>query len=622
LVNGDRIEMIKDELPPGEVPPEEIQETNMMVCAAFSDMFKPVIGPFGSKILITQGATKVEAADLISSNAYSLIKELRYTHPTADILITAGLTQGERVGDGIATVMILIGELVRRGYELRKAGVHQNIVVDGYERALGFVKETLKEMATTVDVRDEAGTEILHRVAKTALKKGEFCDEDILADVVVESIRRLSKSKSESENENRHIDVDDIAIEAKSGGKVNETRFFEGVVVDREVLDALPSDVRDAKIALLDFPIEHPEPKIKGRKELPTGMPARERSKAGETLGALDFHVKISKPSHLREFHDTRAKLFDELIDPIVKCGANVICCRWGVDADALPKFRDAGIMLIKRVKLTDLERLERATGAKIVKDVSDLSPDKFGYAGRVSQREIGGDKYVFFENCPRKESATIVIRGTSLRVLESIVGELKSALHAVAQLFEDNRVVPGGAAVEVESAHRLRKFARGIPSKEQLVVDAFADALETIPRAIAKNCGMDQIDTLTRLRAEHFSGNMNAGISGRDKSIRDMFQVGIIEPLSVKLQAFISATEAATGMIKIDDLHIAKSAVEKEAEDIEARIAGRTKDLIETERKPPDFKFKGGRLKYPETREEPLKSVYRKPGDKRWKPR
>ena len=621
MVNGDKIEMIKEELPPGEVPPEEIQETNMMVCAAFSDMFKPVIGPFGSKILITQGATKVEAADLISSNAYSLIKELKYMHPTADILITAGLTQGERVGDGIATVMILIGELVRKGYELRKAGVHQNIVVDGYERALGFVKEILKEMATTVDVRDDGSIEIWRQVAKTALKKGEFCDEDILADVVVQSIRRLSNSKGEGASESERIDVDDIAIEAKSGGKVNETRFFEGVVVDREVLDALPTEVSDAKIALLDFPIEYREPKIKGRKELPTGMPARERSKAGETLGALDFHVKISKPSHFREFHETRARLFDELVDPIVRCGANVICCRWGVDDDALPKFRNAGIMVIKRVKLTDLERLERATGAKIVKDVSDLSPDKFGYAGRVLQREIGGDKYVFFENCPRKESATIVIRGTSLRVLESLVGELKSALHAVAQLFEDNRVVPGGAAVEVESAYRLRKFARGIPSKEQLAVDAFADALETIPRAIAKNCGMDQIDTLTKLRAEHFRGNMNAGISGRDKSIRDMFQVGIIEPLSVKLQAFISATEAATGMMKIDDLHIAKSAAEKEAEDIEARIAGRTKDIIEAERKPPDFKFKGGRLRYPGTREEPLKSVYRK-GEPRWKPR
>ncbi len=597
--------MIKDELPPGEVPPEEIQETNMMVCAAFSDMFKPVIGPFGSKILITEGATKVEAADLVSNNAYSLIKELHYTHPTADILITAGLTQGERVGDGIATVMILIGELVRRGYELRQAGVHQNIVIDGYERALAVVRSTLEEMATSVDVKDEASDALLRQVAKTALKKGEFCDENILADAVVESIHRLSESGK--------IDVEDITIEAKSGGNVNETHFFEGVVVDREVLDALPTEMEDAKIALLDFPIEYREPKIKGRKELPTGMPARERSKAGETLGALDFHVKITRPGHFREFRATRSRLFYELVEPIVNCGANVICCRWGVDDDALPKFRDAGVMLIKRVKLTDLERLERATGAKIVKDVSDLSPEKFGYAGRVIQREIGGDRYVFFESCKHGDSASIIVRGTSLRVLEGLVGEVKSALHAVAQVFEDNRVVPGGAAVEVESALRLRKFARSVPSKEQLAIEAFADALEAIPRAIAKNCGMDQIDTLTRLRAEHFNGNINAGISGSDKDIRDMYEAGIVDPLGVRLQAFISATEAATGMLKIDDLHIAKSAVEKEAEDIEARIAGRTKDIIETERKPPDFKLTGGRLKYPGTREKRLKSLYRK---------
>ncbi len=601
------MEMIKEELPPGEVPPEEIQETNMMVCAAFSDMFKPVIGPFGSKILITEGATKVEAADLVSSNAYSLIKELKYTHPTADILITAGLTQGERVGDGIATVMILIGELVRRGYELRQMGVHQNIVVDGYEHALAVVRSTLKEMATSVDVRDEAGNALLRQVAKTALKKGEFREEDILADAVVESIHRLSST------DRAKIDVDDIAIEAKSGGNVNETHFFEGVVVDREVLDTLPTEMEDARIALLDFPIEYKEPKIKGRKELPTGMPARERSKAGETLGALDFHVKITRPGHFREFRATRTRLFYELVEPVVNCGANVVCCRWGVDADAVPKFRDAGIMLIKRVKLTDLERLERATGAKIVKDVSDLSADKFGYAGRVIQREVGGDKYVFFERCKCGDSAAIIVRGTSLRVLEGLVGELKSALHAVAQVFEDNRVVPGGAAVEVEAALRLRKFARSVPSKEQLAIEAFADALESIPRAIAKNCGMDQIETLTRLRAEHSRGNLNAGISGSDKEIRDMYEVGIVDPIGVKLQAFISATEAATGMLKIDDLHIAKSAVEKEAEDIEARIAGRTKDIIETERKPPDFKFKGGRLRYPGTREERLKSIYRK---------
>lgn len=586
---------IKKELPPGEIAPEEIQAMNMQVSITFSDMFKPIIGPFGSKILITQGATKVEAADLISSNALSLVKELNYQHPTADILINAGLTQGERVGDGIATVMVLTGELVRKGYELKEEGVHQNIVVAGYEKSLVVVKEVLAELASPVDVRGEGSDEVLRSVAKTALKTGNFGEEDILVDAVVESIKRLS-----DRDVNEPIDVDDIVIETKSGSRVHATSFIDGVVIDREVLDALPTEIENAKIALLDFPIEHKEPKVKGRKELQTGTGARQRSKAGQTLGALDFHVKISNSFRFREFRDTRAKLFDEVVDPVINSGANVICCRWGVDDDALGKFRDAGIMLIKRVKLTDLIRLERSTGGKIVKNISALSEDKFGVAGRVVQRKIGEDNYVFVEDCARKKSATILIRGTTLRVLEGLVGEIKSALHAVAQLFEDGRVVPGGGAVEMECAYRLRKYAKQVPGKEQLAMEAFADAIESIPTAIAKNCGIDHLDVLTRLRAEHFAGNKNAGISGQAKQVRDMMAERIIEPLNVKLQAFISSTEAATGMMKIDDLHIAKSAVREEAEDIETQIAGRTRELIETERQPQEFKaVKGGRVKY-----------------------
>ena len=598
---------IKEELPPGAVSPEEIQEANVLVSATFSDMFKPILGPFGSKMLITQGATKIEAADLVSGNAYSLIKELKYMHPTADMLINAGLTQGERVGDGIATVMILTGELVKRGFELKNEGVHQNIVVKGYELALEHVKDVLADIAAEVDVRGAEGDELMRCVAKTALKKADYYAEDKLADVVVEGIKRISDAG------NKPIDVDDIAIEAKSGGRMQETGVAEGVVVDREVLAALPTEMAPARIALLDFPLEHKEPKIKGRRELKTGTGARERSKAGETLGALDFHVKLSKPSQFREFREERAKIFDVVVDPVVKSGANVICCRWGVDDDALGKFRRAGIMLIKRVKLTDMKRLEQSTGGKIVKDVSDLSEDKFGAAGRVVQREISGDNYVFFEQCSHKKSATMFIRGASTRVLEGLVGEIKSALHAVAQLFEDNRVVPGGGAAEIECAYRMRKFAKKIPSKEQLAMDAFADALESIPTALAKNNGMDQIDALTKLRAAHFAGDKNAGISGSDKCcVKDVMKEGVIDPLSVKLQAFISATEAATGMMKIDDLHIAKSAARAEAENPEAQIAGRTRELIDAERSPPEFDLRGGRLKYTGKNEKKPKSVYR----------
>jgi chaperonin GroEL (HSP60 family) len=593
---------IKEELPPGEVPPEEIQEANAIVSFTFSDMFKSTLGPRGSKKMITRGATKIEAADLVTSNAYSIVKELEYKHPAADILINAGLTQGERVGDGISTVMALIGEFVWRGYELKKLGIHQNVIASGYEMALERAKEILNDIASPVDISDS--DEYLKQVAKTALKRSVYGGEDNLIDAIVKSIRRLSESGE--------IDVDDVAIETKKGGREVDTRFAEGVVVDRDVLDALPTEKENAKIALLDFPIEHKEPKVKGRKELETGTGARERSKAGDTVGALDFHVKFSKPSHFKEFREARTKLFKDLIDAVIEAGADVYCCRWGVDDDALDKFRRAGVMLIKRVKLTDLKRLEKSTAGKIVKDVSDLDAKKFGFAGKVVQRPVGSDKYVFFEQCPYTKSSTIIIRGAFLRILEGMVGDIKSALHAVALLFDDNRVVPGGGAVETECAAQLRKFARSIAGKEQMVVDAFADALESIPRAIAKNSGMDQIDTLAKLRAEHYAGNKNLGISAVDKKLEDMMDLGIIDPMQVKLQALITATGAAIGMIKIDDLHIAKSAVEEEASNIEAQIAGRTRELIETERRPSGFKMSGGRLKYGRTGEEHPKSVYR----------
>jgi chaperonin GroEL (HSP60 family) len=394
--------------------------------------------------------------------------------------------------------------------------------------------------------------------------------------------------------------VDDVAIVAKSGRGVYETRFFDGVVVDREVLDELPTEVKNAKIALLDFPIEHKEPKLKGRKELKEEG-ARKRSKAGQTLGAVDFHISLSKPSLMKEFMDKRGEIFDEIIDPIIESGANVVCCRWGVDDDALGKFQKAGIMLLKRVKLMDLKRLERSTGAEIASDVEDLGVgvEKLGFAGRVVQREIGDVKYVSFEECPHKKSSAIIIRGASDRVLEGVVGEIKSALHCVALLMEDRRVVPGGGAVEMECASELRKFAKTIPSKEQIAINSFADALESIPMAIAKNSGMNPLDALVELRAEHSAGNRNAGISGRDKKVKDLIETGIIEPLRVKLQAFISATDAAIEMLKIDDLHIAKSK-EREEEEKKHPIERKPPELMGIERKPTPFRYyKGGRVKY-----------------------
>ncbi|MHC1635145.1 MAG: thermosome subunit alpha [Candidatus Methanospirareceae archaeon] len=547
---------IKEELPPGEVPPEEMQEANALICKVFSEMFKPMLSPLGFKKLITKEVTKEEFSDLVSSHGHSIIKELKYDHPTADILINAGLTQGEEVGDGVSTVMVLIGELVDRGYRLKNAGIPQNVVISGYEKALKEVKRFLESCALRMEIEDS----ILKRVAKTALKENEFWERDKIAEIVVESIKRIE--------DKRPIDVEDVEIIAKVGRGANETSFFDGVIVDREVLDALPKKVENAKIALLDFPIQHKEPKSKVRRE------GRQQ----------EFVFKITKPSRFKEFLDIRNEIFEEIIEDIKRAGANVVCCQRGIDEEALDKFRRMGIMAVKRVKNTDMRRLERATGGKIVKDVKDLSEDKLGFAGKVEEREIGGSKYLFFEDCLYKKSAAIIVRSTSSRVLESVVSEIRSALHSVAAVIEDCRILPGGGATEVECALRLRNFANTLPNKEQIAVNAFADALEAIPMAIAKNSGMDVIEAIVKLRAEHSAGNINAGISSNKRKVVDMIKEGIIEPLRVKWHAFVCATVTANAILKIDDLHIAKRKEDKR---------------LEIEKRAPKFRYRGGRIEY-----------------------
>ena len=584
--------MIEEVLPPGEVPPEEIQHANRIVCEAFSDMFRSILGPIASKKMLTSEMTKEEVVELVSSSGYTLLKELRYEHPTADILTESGIALGDAVGDGVATMLVLLGELVRRGFELRDMGIHQNTVAHGYEMALEHARSVLKEISLEVDAKDD---ETLRKVARTALKKSDYWDENELAGIIVEAIKRISDKKP--------IDVDDVLIEAKSGGAVKETKLVDGVLIDREVLDDLPTSVEDAKVALLDFPIEHWEPaRITGRKALKEEFP-RKRSKAGETEGATGFFFKMTSPNAIKAFYEKRREMFEELLKPILESGANVVCCRWGIDEEAIDYFRKEGIMVMKRVKFTDLQRLERATGAKIVKEPEELTAEKLGKAGRVVQRDLAGVKYVFFEDCPQKKACAILIRGVSNRVLEGIVGEVKSALNAVARVFEEPRVLPGGGAAEIECALRLRKFARSVPRKEQFAIEAFADALEEIPKALARNCGMDALDTLTALRAAHASGNVNAGISALEKEVvADVVERGILDAFVVKEQALISAVEGAIGMLRIHDLHIAKSEVEKEAEDVEAQIAGRTKEWIMKERRAKmraPKKIVRGRLKY-----------------------
>lgn len=521
-----------------EVSGEEVQETNLLVSQVFSDMFKSTFGPLGLNKLIV----KDEDFDLVSSNGLYIINELDYDHPTAEILIKAGKIQGDEIGDGVSTLMILIGELIKKGFDLKSLGVPFPIVIKAYAKSIAKVKEILGEIA----IEEELNDEFLLKVASSSLKQ-----YGNLADIVVNSVKRISDEKP--------IDPDDVTIVAEVGkGEIN-TQFFDGVVVDRTGLrDDIPKRIKNGKISLLNVSIE------------------RRKARA-------DAKLTISDPSHIRGFKKEESGQFSNIIDAIVDSGADIVLCQKAVSDEAADMLGRAGIVVLKRVKNTDMKRISKSTKAEIIDDILDISSGKLGRAKLIYEKKIGNNRYILFENCPKKRSSAIIIRGGDIHVLEGITSEVKNAIRCVAIAIEDQRILPGGGAVEVELASRLRKYANTLTSKEQLAVSAFADSLDEIPKTLAKNLGMDPIDTLIDLRKKHYD-NPNIGIQAEDKKTKDMILEGIIDPFSVKIQAFTSAVDVAMGMLKIDDLVIAKQ---------------KPKTGLRQEYEAPEFKYRRGRIKY-----------------------
>lgn len=521
-----------------EVTGEEIQETNLLVSLVFSDMFKSTLGPKGLNKLIV----KDEDFDLVSSNGMYIINELDFDHPTAEILLRAGKNQGDEIGDGVSTLMILIGELIKSAFDLKSLGVPFPTVIKAYVKATERIEGILNDIALKEDPNDE----FLMKIALSSLKQ-----YGNLAEVVVNSVKRIADEEP--------IDPEDVTLVTEVGlGEIN-TEFVDGVIVDRTGLrDDVPKSIKKGKIALLNFPIERRQAKTEAK-------------------------LTISNPSYLKGFKKEESKQFNDIIDAIVELGVDIVLCQKAVCDEASDRIGRSGIAVLKRVKNTDMKRLSKSTNACVMDDVSDLSPDKLGQAKLIHEKKVGNNKYMFFEQCPNKKSSAIIIRGGDMHVLEGITSEVRNAIRCVAIAIEDQRVLPGGGATEVELARRLRKFANTLQSKEQLAVSAFADSLEIIPKTLSKNFGMDSIDALIELRTMH-EDNPNVGLLSKDKKPKDMILEGIIDPFNVKSQAFISAADVAIGILRIDDLVVAKQ---------------KPKTGLRQEYESPEFKYRRGRIKY-----------------------
>ncbi|RLF20436.1 MAG: thermosome subunit [Thermoprotei archaeon] len=500
----------------------EAQRANIAAARAIAETLRTTLGPRGMDKMLVDSLGDVT----ITNDGATVLDEMDVQHPAAKMLVEIAKAQDEEVGDGTTTVVVLAGELLKKAEELMAKNIHPTVIIDGYSKALEYCQKELEKLSSPISLNDD---ELLKLIAKTAMHaKVVSSVRDYLADLTVKAIRQIAE-----ERDGKIVaDVDQVQLVKRQGGSVMDTKLIQGVIVDKEVVHTgMPKRIEKAKIALLDCPLEVEKTE-------------------------LDAEIRISDPAQMKAFIEEEERILRGMVDKIKSVGANVVFCQKGIDDVAQHYLAKAGILAARRVKKSDMEKLARATGARIITNVEDLTEKDLGYAELVEERKIADEKMIFVENCQNPKSVAILIRGGLEKFIDEAERALKDALYAVADAVECGRYMAGGGAMEIELAKRLREYAAKVGGKEQLAIEAFASALEVIPRTLAENGGHDPIDVIMALRAEHEKeGNYNVGIDVYTGKPTDMLEMGVIEPLNVKLMAMKSATEAASMILRIDDV-------------------------------------------------------------------
>ncbi len=501
----------------------DAQRTNIMVARVIAEAVKSTLGPRGMDKMLVDTIGDV----VVTNDGATILKEMDVEHPTAKMMVEVAKTQENEVGDGTTTAVVLAGELLKNAEELLEQEVHPTIIASGYRMAAEKAQEILQEIAESIDVEND---ELLKKIAMTAMTgKGAEMAKEYLAELIVKAVRAVA----EKENGAYVIDPDDVKLEKKEGGAVEDTELVNGIVVDKErVHPGMPRRVKDARIALINAPLEIEKTEF-------------------------DAEIRITDPNQLKAFIDEEERMLREMVEKIKASGANVLFCQKGIDDLAQHYLAKEGIFAVRRVKKSDMEKLAKATGATIVTNISELSEKDLGYAGLVEEVKIGEDEMVFVRDCKDPKSVTILIRGGSEHIVDEVERALEDCLGVVPAAIKDGKVVAGGGAPEIELALRLRDFAKTVGGREQLAIEAFADALEVIPRALAENAGLDPIDMIVALRAKHEKekNGHRFGLDVYKGEVKDMVSEGIVEPLSVKAQAIDSASEVAVMILRIDDV-------------------------------------------------------------------
>ncbi len=501
----------------------EAQRSNIMAAKAVAGAVRTTLGPKGMDKMLVDTLGDV----VITNDGVTILKEMDIEHPAAKMMVEIAKTQDSEVGDGTTTAVVLAGELLKQAEGLLDQEIHPTVIAAGYRAAADKSMEILKANAVNVSAKDE---ELLKKIAITAMTgKGSGTARNELANLAVQAVRSVV-------DEDGSVDIDNITVEKKVGGGITDSQIVRGVVIDKDRLHPnMPKKVTDAKIALLNAAIEIEKTEV-------------------------DAKIEITSPDQLQAFLDQEETMLRDMVERIVATGANVVFCQKGIDDLAQHFLAKAGIYTVRRVKKSDMEKLARATGGRIVTSIHDLSEKDLGKSCIVEERKIGDEKMTFVEECENPKSVSIILRGGTEHVVDELNRAMEDALRVVGVVVEDKLLVPGGGAPEVELALRLREYAATVGGREQLAIEAFADSMEVIPKTLAENAGLDQIDTLVALRSQHEKTAKSSGLDMDTGEPVDMLSLGVVEPLRVKTQAINSAAEAAVMILRIDDVIASKS--------------------------------------------------------------
>jgi thermosome len=502
------------------------QLNNIMAARAISDAVKSTLGPKGMDKMLVDSMGDV----VITNDGATILKEIDVEHPAAKMIVEVAKSQDEECGDGTTSAVILTGELLKYAGELIEQNIHPTVICTGYKLASQKAIAELNKMAIPIKTGDK---KTLKNIAMTSMaSKGASAEKELLADVVVDAVT----SVAEQIGDKTIVDMDNIQIQKKHGGSIQDTRIIKGIILDKErVHEGMPKKLKNAKIGLVNAALEIKKTEV-------------------------DARIQIQDPTQLQAFLDEEETMLKKMVEKVKRSGANVLICQKGIDDLAQHFLAKEGIYAVRRAKKSDMDKLAKATGAVVVANLDELSPKDLGFAGNVEEQKIGDDKMTFVTDCKNPKAVSILIRGSTEHVVDELDRGMHDALFVVKVALEDGKMTPGGGAAATEIAMALREYATTVGGREQMAIEAFANAVEIVPKTLAENAGLDPINMMIEVRTAHKKGNKSAGVDVFNGKISDMIRNNVIEPLRVSVQEIQSSTEAANMILRIDDIIASKS--------------------------------------------------------------